>query len=1065
MTARNPIASLVATAAFLATVLIVFVSMRKSHRARSEAKPLATASTEEEVLLPARLPANSTDAQEHDLRHAADADTRRMFGRVTTEAGSAVAGAHVSWTALVRLDQIPPMNWQSLDRALIAHSTLSTESDARGQFSFDSTPPGATTLGSVLWVTADGFRAQRTNFDTDAQSWPSGAPITMTRSADLRVRVLDASGAPVRGAQVVQLGLAPAAGSSRNVVEIQAHRLYSREWLTGASGDVLLPAFNGTQCVFASLDGLQSSPWLAREDTQVTEIELRMHPTYGVVGRVTVADAKPFDASSTFVSAYAIVDGTRRRQGQTRINPDFTIGPWNLPIVEARELVFELNGGDLESRAKSIAPPEAGAIIELAFESRVGRTLRVHVIDEARGAIAFATVDALAFVEGSWSVSNAVADVHGIANLRGCVDGSMWLDVKASGFVSRRIDSFLAAPDRTEPYEVVLQRAGVIEGKCVHEETPVHAFNVLHWTSNPREFILASFVDRTDGSFRIENAPVGPVWIMASSKEVVRGEPMRVDVLPDIVNHVDLELPHGFMGHGRVVDARTHAGIAGAQVGLFASIGSQPMLRSPASTTTDADGNFEIGGFPFGSSIYEVVADGYALHRNQTRADEDRFDIGLITLAPRQTLEVTLLGGGASDWTAYQLALEGFDHVDERSFDADGRATVPDLAPGRWHLHVRTSDDHELLIRVDLVSGADWRVDVPINSDRKLKVRIEPKAGEELPPNLALRCTFIRPDGKRVDAYSYAHDEGEFDLGYVVGASANLEVRSQTDETLASLHIRLHPGANDVTLPLDGRSLRVRVVDAAKVPIEGVEVVLSEPLINAAWSTAAISDEEGMAQFGSVVFERVFAAAYHRDHGTRIEVPIDVSSAGDKTLEFVLDARASVRVELRDGETPLPGVFVRLSDSGEEYRAHEGMSDGNARVEAGRLGEGTYQMQVAHPGIWPVVVPVHALREAPDEIVQLRRLGALELVVRNAAGANIVDSEVALRSLEFGIDVGEWLSAGRVSSATQTLRTNGQGVLRVNGLPRGEYRWSIGGVEGVVSVPPLASVVVPIVVP
>jgi hypothetical protein len=85
--------------------------------------------------------------------------------------------------------------------------------------------------------------------------------------------------------------------------------------------------------------------------------------------------------------------------------------------------------------------------------------------------------------------------------------------------------------------------------------------------------------------------------------------------------------------------------------------------------------------------------------------------------------------------------------------------------------------------------------------------------------------------------------------------------------------------------------------------------------------------------------------------------------------------------------------------------------------------------------------------------LQVRRTGGLELEVRSAAGAAIVDATVELRSLEFDVDVADWIAAGRVVAPAGGLRTDTSGRVRVEGLPHGPYRASVGGGSSTVEVP------------
>jgi hypothetical protein len=66
------------------------------------------------------------------------------------------------------------------------------------------------------------------------------------------------------------------------------------------------------------------------------------------------------------------------------------------------------------------------------------------------------------------------------------------------------------------------------------------------------------------------------------------------------------------------------------------------------------------------------------------------------------------------------------------------------------------------------------------------------------------------------------------------------------------------------------------------------------------------------------------------------------------------------------------------------------------------------------------------------------------MTVRNAAGALLRDTAVALSCSDLKADVATWFHDGRVSGEVSQLVTDASGKVHINGLPRGDYRWSIG---------------------
>jgi len=174
-------------------------------------------------------------------------------------------------------------------------------------------------------------------------------------------------------------------------------------------------------------------------------------------------------------------------------------------------------------------------------------------------------------------------------------------------------------------------------------------------------------------------------------------------------------------------------------------------------------------------------------------------------------------------------------------------------------------------------------------------------------------------------------------------------------------------------------------------------------------------------------------------------VPIDAST-GD--IECVLDARGSLELRVLDGELPIAGAAVRMETTGGVTLSEAQETDEQGRTRFAPFGAGRYRFSCRRADCCPAFVDEEL---GPEERavadVQMRRLADLELTVRDGDGLPVSGLDVALRSVEFGADLELWLRGGKIRSSS-ALATNALGELRVEGLPRGPYIWSVGGGSG-----------------
>jgi hypothetical protein len=120
-------------------------------------------------------------------------------------------------------------------------------------------------------------------------------------------------------------------------------------------------------------------------------------------------------------------------------------------------------------------------------------------------------------------------------------------------------------------------------------------------------------------------------------------------------------------------------------------------------------------------------------------------------------------------------------------------------------------------------------------------------------------------------------------------------------------------------------------------------------------------------------------------------------------------------------------------------------------IEYRPLGAGHYRIVCRRADCWTTVVERDlAAGENVELEVAMRRLADLELRVLDPNGLPVAGAYVTLTSVELGEEVNAWLRDGRVRGASET-RTGPSGKLRLEGLPRGAYAWSVSHANGPLS--------------
>jgi hypothetical protein len=203
----------------------------------------------------------------------------------------------------------------------------------------------------------------------------------------------------------------------------------------------------------------------------------------------------------------------------------------------------------------------------------------------------------------------------------------------------------------------------------------------------------------------------------------------------------------------------------------------------------------------------------------------------------------------------------------------------------------------------------------------------------------------------------------------------------------------------------------------------------------------------------------------HSTGGHRFDIPIELRNP-EEIVEIELDAKHEVLVQLMDRSSPQQGLRCRLYDHAGVNAVPGVTSDEDGLARWDGFAAGRYRIRVYHQDYWPAEAVVDAPSSGVATPVQVRRLGGLEIAVRDSMGRAVNDLEVSVLSLEFGSHAADWLARKLIESSTSNGRTDSNGRLALTGLPNGDYEWSLvaGGeqVGGIVNVPATEVAVVPV---
>lgn len=816
-------------------------------------------------------------------------------------------------------------------------------------------------------------------------------PVLVPSARPFRVQVVDGTGHPVSGAQV----LAESAGTSGAALSVWLPSL--RRGRTDSDGRTKLPRADGESLDLTVVTA--GGTLVQRAGVEADEALVQVQPGDRHLHRLRVVEpgGKPLEGVIARLGRAAWPVARSDSEGRLDLPASYEEsndpGPLDLLLVavDGRSTRLQLAATPASDGRTAAVEPRRDVTLPAAH------TVAGRVIDPDGAPVAGAVV---------WPIADpgtfALTDKNGRWSSALIAAGPYEVQVEAAGHAPVRLHVGATHLARGNAPALTLPHLAAVSGVVTDPYgTPlVDARLAAVPRGGRRHFAVDPADDRTlsdrGGAFALSRLRPGAAY------DVVATAPDRTTVSLSATApraggtppHLHLVLPPLTAAHGRVLDTADRA-VAGAKVEILphgAALRAAPKVAQgrEIDPRTDENGHFRLAALPAAQIDVRVTADGFAplLVRRIEAAtlpiSQPAVDAGIsATGAPvRDPLDLDLgtfvlvvggtITGVVSDATGSPV--EGAEiHVADEDLgqrlrrrpdrsrvldrreamvrsDAAGVFHVDDLPPGaRRTLFVRAR--RHLPARLDgVVVGGD-PVAVTLQPAAAVIGRVVDGEGRpvaEAEIHLAWRDTLADaperrlPSGTRMVRSS--DEDGRFEFDRVRPGSAMVTI---------SVEGRVDPEPQQVTAELDtvtellfvasrGAVLHGFVYDSDDEPVEGAHVI--------ATGAGTVTDAEGAYLLAGVqTGEGVKVRVRHPVHG-RYEEHLDLS-AGDNRHDWEIPVAAVVsgRVTAREDEDPIAGAEVQLTGS-DGVPTFQATTDGDGVFEFPRVPAGTYTLTATAQG-------------------------------------------------------------------------------------------------------------------
>ncbi|MCG3135506.1 MAG: hypothetical protein HMLKMBBP_03165 [Planctomycetes bacterium] len=882
----------------------------------------------------------------------------RITGRVTSADGAPVAGCEVTIhrDAMGALAMFIPMgqgtNLPGPDPSARTgpDGSYVVEGVAAGSMKFAATAAGYLDARSESVVVSPRETTSDVNF-------------VLVRESSLAGRVTDAQGRPVAGAEV---GVsAPSEGVMR-----LASQMFGGSWrtaTTGADG-----AYRVGQVTEGEHEVFCEAPGMLRQQTKITlppqgsaTMDFRLLPGHSVSGVVLTPAGAPLADATVKVASPAPNTGNPMMQA-------FMPGP-SKSVKSGADGRFTADGlpdgpyavtatarGYLEAKQEGVVPGAADVSLTLGAAS----TIRGIVVAQDGGApVANAAVirrggraarGGFAAMMGGDPQVRAKAD--GTFEITGLTAGSYTLTGRGDGFAdsaSQKVD--VAAGAVADGVRIELPPGASVSGRVTRKSdgSPVASANVFV-VRDRNQFTQAmtssQIVDPQTGEMTL---PPGAIRARtdADGRFVLSGltpgkttlEVRTPDLSPLSMSGVDVPGDvTAVMTEGGAVEGVVFGKDGRPAEGVVVMLQRGMMGAGGATTTSGAAGRYRLerlvpgtytamitdpdSPMGFGSMKQASVRDGEVTNLDLGKRVPGRPIRGIVTRGdvPLADAAVVVSGGTL-----------GFTMVNA---DANGRFTVPDVAPGKYTVTAQVSAFGGGNQSVEVVVAADAdpaEVRIALSALRIEGVVVDEETGRSV--GLAQVVLMSRRGGSasnladlmsRQRGQTFSAQDGTFVIDSVPAGTYDLKV---TAGGFAEAELQgVSAGARGLRVALSkGVEVSVTVVGPDGKPMEGVTVIPrdaggSEGLVFD-MSLSKLTDSEGVARI------RLLPGRYEMRarSGTYPEASGVVDAASGASLVLRIEAGGAMEVLVADSAgAPVAGASVKvLDETGAEVRAGLSMSN------------------------------------------------------------------------------------------------------------------------------------------
>jgi hypothetical protein len=970
------------------------------------------------------------------------AGTVALEGRVLSTDGLPIEGAFLTWCALDLESALPVLAMTAERRAASNSASRVASTDAEGRFAFDAAPDGAG-LSSALWITASGMEGDAVPIEIPVVR---SVEVILSTGTKRDVRVVDATGAPVAGAQVEQYCFGALDRAYSDPWKAAAAQAFRRTATTDADGRPQIPFFsaNGGERLCAWREGISSDTWLESLVDDGQSIELVISPSFTCYGMVTCTDPE-IDLGQLVIDAWGEGERTSGSMSVAEVRPDGSWGPLDVPCRTGWQYGLSLEGPGIASDDVSLGIVSPGDSVRRDFQAMAGLAVPVVAVDGQGQPIVNSRCTAYWLSGESGVASYGSTDAEGRTTLLGVRPGWVQLLAEADGFSNYQGEWLELAPPLSDPLRIEMSPSRRVRGRVLRGREPVEDFKIVWWTaqsirsSQTWEFDVEG---NEDGVFELQSAPRETVWLMAAAEGSSRSGFARSEV--DSEADVVLELLPSCRATGRVVDARTGEAIGGASVQLYMNRGNQYLQPRHAPVVADAEGRFAVEGLAPGDNRLVIEAPGYSRYLGVAFGAPERVtDIGAVPMQSTREFALVLVGDAPVDTSAYAARLKGTRYHGPIGFDAEGVALFEDVSPGITTWTVSGPNGFQRSEVHALQPDADWVFEVEVDSGPTLEIEVVSPTDAPLPRGLVLSVSGAEPRGPRTpgaEAWFSVNvdDEGRAQVhGLRPGPVAVLAI-DEAGNTGAAAHGVLELGGSRIEVLWKPRVQNFRVLDPAGRPVQEVDVFLCAPEGESTWTTMDATDDNGEVSFELLPYDDILVGAKHPELGMLPARPLRLSQeSGTTTLRF--GQPSGLDLLLLEGGAPSPGTQTSLFTGGFRFVVGDVASDGEGRLRWPNLAEGVYSMRVVHPGFWPGHAQVPTASGSEPTPVTIYRSGSVVLILVSGGNAPLAGQALELEHVGLGEGPALWAALGLLETA-ETV-SDGQGRIALENWPRGTYRW------------------------